>query len=144
MQSNAQILPVGTSLLAVWVGKLSSLVSAKYTSAWSAPTSFQSTGSIPSLTAMGTQAKVVYLGLDGAYYVGTYNAGWDTADTSAEPSGGITIPEERAVARRGREHARLCLHRFGRLAEPGLELRLDVRRAEEPRHGVLPTRRSRR
>ncbi len=98
MRSNAQISVVGTSLLAVWMGKLSSLVGAKYEVTWSAPVSFQSTSGPPSLTATGTQAHVVYLGLDGLFYAGTYAGGWDAANTLAEPTGGSAIPGKSAPA----------------------------------------------
>ena len=98
MRSNAQVAVVGTSLLAVYMGKLSSLVSAKYETTWSAPTSFQSTGGPPALTATGTQAHVVYLGLDNLFYAGTYSTGWDAASTLAEPTGGSGIPGKSAPA----------------------------------------------
>ena len=98
MRSNAQIVNVGSSLLAVYMGKLSSLVGAKYQATWSAPSSFQSTGGAPSLTALGTQARVVYLGLDGLFYAGTYATGWDTADTLAEPAAGSGVPGKSSPA----------------------------------------------
>jgi hypothetical protein len=50
------------------------------------------------LTATGTQAHVVYLGLDGLFYTGTYATGWDTADTLAEPTGGSGVPGKSAPA----------------------------------------------
>jgi hypothetical protein len=92
MRSNAQMVTVGTSLLAVYMGRLSSLVGAKYEATWSPPTSFQSTAGAPSLAAAGAQARVVYLGLDGLFYAGTYATGWDTADTLAEPAAGSGVP----------------------------------------------------
>ncbi len=98
MRSNAQMALVGASLVSVHMGKLSSLVGTKYEATWSAPSSFQSTAGAPSLTAVGTQARLVYLGLDGLFYSGTYATGWDAASTLAEPTGGSGVPGKSSPA----------------------------------------------
>src|SRR5262249_35483168 len=75
------------------------IVSAKFTTAWSAPTSIGSatTDAPPAFAVLGAEGKMVYRGLDGAYYVGTYATGWDDATTHAEsttapPSLGRSAP----------------------------------------------------
>ncbi len=89
LRSNAKIVLTGTSLIGVYLSRYSFIVGAKFTTSWSAPVSIGSamTDAPPSVTSLGTQAKMVYRGLDGLFYAGTYNAGWDDATSPAEPAG---------------------------------------------------------
>jgi hypothetical protein len=87
LRSNAKIVQAGTALLGVYLSRYSLLVGTKYETTWSPPVSIGNgtSDAPPGVASLGTQVKMVYRGLDGAYYGGTWSGGWDDATTPAEP-----------------------------------------------------------
>lgn len=99
MRSAASVATVGSSLVAVYAGPLSSVLWVKLSSGtWSAPFAPFSTAasSAPSVVAFGSGARAIYLGQDDRYHMGTLgDSGWDDGSAFAEPSGGIgSIPDK--------------------------------------------------
>lgn len=96
------ILPSGTSLVATYLARLGYLGWTKLTgSSWSSPESLgdgKAAAQPTSMTVLGGQPRLLYLGSDAHFRMGSYGAsGWDialTAGALAEPAGdsGAPIP----------------------------------------------------
>jgi hypothetical protein len=86
LRSNATIVQAGTALMGVYLSRYSLIVGTKFETTWSPPVSIGSanTDAPPSVASLGTQVKMVYRGMDGAFYAGTWSGGWDDATASAE------------------------------------------------------------
>jgi hypothetical protein len=102
MRSAAAIVTVGSSLVASYEGAYSAVLFTKLSGGtWSAPFSVGSaqTAGPPAAVTFGGGVRLVYLGQDGSYHMGTYGStGWDDATAVAEPTGGITIPGKSSPA----------------------------------------------
>ena len=102
------ILPSETSLVATYLARLGYLGWTKLTgTAWSAPESLgdgTTDGTATSMTVVGGALRVLYLGQDAHFHMGTYGtSGWDIAFTAgplAEASGdaGPPVPGKTAPA----------------------------------------------
>ncbi len=96
IRSAASVVPVSGTLIASYAGPYQAILWTKLAAgSWSAPFSVGSAQQAgpPAAVAFGGGVKMVYLGADGTYHMGTYGAaGWDDATAVAEPTGGITVP----------------------------------------------------
>lgn len=103
IRSAANVIPVGNTLVATYQGAFSAILWTKLSGgSWSAPFSVgsASTSAPPAAAAFGGGLRLLYIGDDGKYHMGTYasTSGWDDATAVAEPTGGITIPGKSAPA----------------------------------------------
>jgi hypothetical protein len=96
IRSAATVLPVSGSLVATYAGTFQAILWTKLEAgAWSAPFSVGSAQQAgpPASVVFNGGVRLLYLGADGTYHMGTYAAsGWDDATAVAEPTGGITVP----------------------------------------------------
>jgi hypothetical protein len=104
MRSNAEIVSVGSSLVATYAGTFSSILFTKLSGgAWSVPYApfNQAATSAPALVAFNGGARAFFLGDDSKFHMATFgNSGWDdgTALGESATSGSGSIPGKSAPA----------------------------------------------